>query len=357
MTRTEPKTVAVTGANGFIGAHVCASLLDAGLTVRACVRDPTNDDKYGFLKKIAEAKGAADRLELFRGDLLDEGSYHFEGADVVVHTAAVVDLSGGNAQTTIDAAVLGTKNVMDCARSSSTVSRVVNISSVSAILDMSKPNEYVFTEADWNTYSTVETGDPYGYAKARSEELFWKEAKAAGLEAVSINPAMVIGPALHPSHCKGTLGPLCWLLVGGGETSPEKSPSWKIFQSKLRLVDVRDVARACVRATVSNQEGVLGRRHLLANDSAPATFAQLRPELQRLFPKYALAVPPEEPKTEAETSKDNSSFLKKYLSRTGPIYDNAYSKEFLMREGYISMEDSLTQSIATMVSLGVQPLL
>ena len=357
MTSTEPKTVAVTGANGYIGAHVCAGLLDAGLKVRACVRDPGNAQKVSFLKKIAEAKGAADRLELFRGDLLDEGSYApaFEGADVVVHTAAVVDLSGGNAQNTIDAAVIGTTNVMACARSSKSVRRLVNVSSVSAIMDESKADDHVFTEADWNNYSTVETGDPYGYAKVTSERLFWKEAKAAGLEAVSINPAMVIGPALHPSHCKGTLGPLCWLLVGGGENPPEKAPSWKIYHCPLRMVDVRDVAKACVRAALSDHEGVLGRRHLLANDSAPKTFAQLLPDLQRLFPKYALAVPPEEPKTEAEAPEDTSSFYKKYVSRTGPIYDNAYSKEFLMREGYLSMEDSLAQSIETMVSLGVQP--
>ena len=43
--------VAVTGASGYIGSFVVSALLDAGYFVRACVRDPSNAEKVGHLRK------------------------------------------------------------------------------------------------------------------------------------------------------------------------------------------------------------------------------------------------------------------------------------------------------------------
>ena len=51
-TLSKGATVAVTGANGFIGAWVCAELLAQGFQVRAVVRDASDDAKYGFLLSL-----------------------------------------------------------------------------------------------------------------------------------------------------------------------------------------------------------------------------------------------------------------------------------------------------------------
>lgn len=84
------KTVAVTGASGFLGSYVTKSLLTRGYTVRATVRDPTNAAKTEHLKKLAE--GASGKLELCKADLMTEGSFDniFVGCDAVIHCAAVV---------------------------------------------------------------------------------------------------------------------------------------------------------------------------------------------------------------------------------------------------------------------------
>ena len=79
--------VAVTGANGFVGTHVIAALLEDGHTVRGCVRNPADTAKTAHLNSLPGATA----LTLVEGDLSVEGSYDaaFSGADAVVHTAAV----------------------------------------------------------------------------------------------------------------------------------------------------------------------------------------------------------------------------------------------------------------------------
>ncbi len=73
--------VLVTGANGFIGSHICEFLFQNGYQVRALVRKTSNLD---WIKHL--------NLELAYGDLLDPPSIQFavNGIDVVFHTAAVV---------------------------------------------------------------------------------------------------------------------------------------------------------------------------------------------------------------------------------------------------------------------------
>lgn len=73
--------VLVTGANGFIGSHLCEFVLQRGYEVRALVRKTSN---LRWIKDLA--------LELAYGDITDEGSLAqaVEGVEVVFHTAAVV---------------------------------------------------------------------------------------------------------------------------------------------------------------------------------------------------------------------------------------------------------------------------
>jgi len=62
-----------------------------GFKVRACIRDPSNQEKIEHLQLL---DGAGENLTLYKGDLLESGSYDeaFNGADGVLHCAAVVDI-------------------------------------------------------------------------------------------------------------------------------------------------------------------------------------------------------------------------------------------------------------------------
>ena len=62
------KPVCVTGASGFIAAHIVRQLLEQGYSVRGTVRkSPKN---YPFLLGLP---GASERLELVEADLLSNG--------------------------------------------------------------------------------------------------------------------------------------------------------------------------------------------------------------------------------------------------------------------------------------------
>src|SRR5690242_11294829 len=131
-----PAIVVVTGSNGFIGSHVVKTLLQRGFSVRAVVRDPNDATKTQFLRDVAKQINADKRLSFYSGDLLQPNSYDtaFNGADAVVHTAAVVDLrSGADAMETIVApSVKGAHNVLESVRKALTVKRIVHTSSIAA---------------------------------------------------------------------------------------------------------------------------------------------------------------------------------------------------------------------------------
>lgn len=338
------ETVAVTGANGFIAAWIVSELLDNGYTVHAVVRDAKDPQKVGFLKDLAKEKDALDRLKLYSGDLLKPGSYDeaFESCGVIIHAAAVVDLTGKNSQLVVDAAVEGTRNVLSSATKSGNVQRLILLSSVSAIMDMSKPNDHVFTEKDWNTYSTVENGDAYGFAKAKQESLWWREAEAAGVEAVAINPVLVFGPVLAQTHCDSTVKSIRKMAEG------DKLHKFMLMW-KARLVDVRDVAIATVKAITSRK--AVGRRHILCNDLAPRMLGELPPLLRAACPRYTFPLDVIEP-TEDEIKKTSeNAFMQRFLQRTGQIYDNTQSKEDLVKE-YKSIQETLQDTVSSMVDKG-----
>ena len=225
-------TVAVTGANGFVGSHVCAALLAQGHKVRACVRDPHDSTKTAHLQALPGAEGA---LTLFTGDLMLEGSYDeaFSVADAVVHTAAVVEVldKGDPENKIVKPAVTGSLNVLASVRRSPSVARLVYLSSVAAVQSASgKPDEHLYTEADWNDFSTVDS-DAYGYAKTTAERMLWRECASAeggrAIELVTLCPGVILGPCLTKAHTKASTVLIREVIYGNAmQCAPASRTRW-----------------------------------------------------------------------------------------------------------------------------------
>jgi len=237
--------VCVTGAAGFIAGHVIVDLLDDGYTVNATVRDLANDTKRAHLDGLKEQYPG--KLSLFEADLLEPGSLDaaLEGCDALIHTAAAVMLAAPDPQKQIiDVAVQGTQNVLESVARMPSIKRIVMTSSIAAVMSYDQQDK-TYTEDDWCTSDDISL-DPYGMGKTQSERLLWEFADkhADRLQAVAINPSVVIGRPLAKHHIRSSLAFIRDLV---GWTYPACAPM------RLHLVDVGDVSKGHVRALTSDK--------------------------------------------------------------------------------------------------------
>jgi nucleoside-diphosphate-sugar epimerase len=237
--------VLVTGATGYVASWLVKHLLDSGVTVHAAVRDPKNTARLEHLTDIA-ATSAGD-IKFFKADLLDKGSYAkaMAGCSIVFHTASPFTINVKDPQKElIDPAVKGTRNVMETATSTPSVKRVVVTSSVAAIntdaIDCGNAPGGILIEEIWNTTASL-SYQPYAYSKTLAEKEAWKIAEAQDqFKLVTVNPSLVIGPALAN---KPTSESFNIVRQMGDGTMKQGAPKLGIG-----AVDVRDLAKAHVAA-------------------------------------------------------------------------------------------------------------
>lgn len=119
---SENRLVAVTGASGFVGRSVVASLLERGWGVRALVRSRA---------KAAQVLPKSDRLDVLVGDVLDSSACAalVSGADACVHLVGIIREQGR--QTFERMHVVATENVVRACRSAG-VHRYVHMSALGA---------------------------------------------------------------------------------------------------------------------------------------------------------------------------------------------------------------------------------
>jgi nucleoside-diphosphate-sugar epimerase len=236
-------TICVTGAAGYIGSHVVATLLRAGYRVNATVRDPDDEKRTEHLRALTEGSGS--RLTLYRADLLAPGAFDeaVSESDAVCHIASAVRLTAKEPKRDIvDVAVKGTRNVLDSVARHRNIKRVILTSSIAAVVDYQKPDGHTFTEEDWAEDATVDQS-PYALSKTLAEQNAWAFRKSLGNDAhfdlVSLNPSVVIGPVLSKGHLRTSPGLVHNILSGR---------IWGCPRLHFNLVDVRDVADAHLRA-------------------------------------------------------------------------------------------------------------
>lgn len=237
--------VLVTGATGYVAGWLVKDLLEAGVTVHAAVRNPDATDKLAHLIRIADETPGS--LRFFKADLLQPGSYEeaMRGCAVVFHTASPFTIDVKDPQKElIDPAVMGTRNVLETAAETPSVQRVVVTSSCAAIytdaIDCEKAPGGVLTEDIWNTTASL-SYQPYSYSKTLAEKEAWKIAEGqTRFKLVTVNPSLVIGPALADKPTSESFNIV--RQMGDGTMKPGAP------KLGLGVVDVRDLARAHVAA-------------------------------------------------------------------------------------------------------------
>ncbi|MEM9417747.1 MAG: aldehyde reductase [Planctomycetota bacterium] len=283
----ENKTALVTGATGYVAGWVVKRLLEEGFTVHAAVRDPQKADKLKYLDALAADLPGS--IRYFQGELTTPGSYAeaMQGCSVVFHTASPFAISVDDPQKDlVDPALLGTRNVLEQAKQTPSVKRVVVTSSVAAIMgdniDVKNTPDGKFTEEQWNTTSSVQY-NPYLYSKTVAEKEAWEIAEAQSQWTLgTVNPSFVLGPAINP-HAGGES--MEFIRQNGDGTM--KSGTLRLG---MGVVDVRDVAEMHMR--VAFHPGANGRYIASGHNTDFFEIAQvLRKEFGDEYPFPKRAVP------------------------------------------------------------------
>ncbi len=144
------------------------------------------------------------------------------------------------------------------------------------MISADKAADTVFKDDDWNTWSTVERGDAYGYAKTLAEKMIFEDEdlnEAVGVVA-SINPSVVLGPCFTKEQTQvGSANIMTRCLEG--KNTPNRIA---VF------VDVRDVAKGASLCFTNDPKIVDGQRFLL-NATEGTSFSELSAMVKKEYPK------------------------------------------------------------------------
>jgi nucleoside-diphosphate-sugar epimerase len=171
------KTIAVTGASGFIGQRMCSDLLRQGYSVRALTRDPSRIEP-GVQTHLTP--------DLLNVELLRSG---LRGADAVIHLAGRAHAMSGTAADAKFRAVNvdGTRAVAQAAAAES-CRQIIFSSSVKAVGEGG--NARISDESPENPQ------DAYGRSKLEAEQSLSEIANREGLAVTILRFPLVYGPGV-----------------------------------------------------------------------------------------------------------------------------------------------------------------
>ena len=272
-------TVLVTGGTGYIAGELIRQLLDKGWTVHATVRDRSKSEA-----RLRERLGnpSEDRLKLFEADLMSDAGWAEANAGCthVAHVASPIAASTPKDENEmIVPAREGTLRALRFARDAG-VTRFVQTSSMAAVAYGRSEKEYTVDESDW---TDVTHPDVYPYVKSKTiaerAARDWMAENGAGMEFVSVNPSMVLGPVDDPDFSP-SVEAVKQLLDGSIPMAPDLG---------FAIVDTRDVADLHLRCLEA--PGLANERFLAAGgfykmiEIAEILRDGLPPEHSRKVPK------------------------------------------------------------------------
>src|SRR5919199_6177057 len=237
--------VAVTGATGFVGAHVARALAERGDEVKVAYR---NEDKLDALKGVKFRRAKADVLDF------KAMRRAVRGCDVLFHTAGFVGSSPAEQVWRLNAHA---PIVAVEAAATEGLKRVVVTSTISAVgpADGRPADEDTEYPEDWMQLR-------YPDSKRQGEIGAIEAGLRHNVEVVVVNPAYVLGVPVNREQA--------------GENSTKTIGNYlrgrlpAVIEAPMNFVDVEDVARGHLLAA---EQGRPGERYILGGTNL--TWSQL----------------------------------------------------------------------------------
>lgn len=231
--------VLVTGGTGLLGSHLLLDLARSGREVRAIKRKTSNTEmvRKVFSYYVSDPDEHAGRIQWVDADLMDYGAIEdaMQGITEVYHAGAVVSFYPKDHQAMLKVNIEGTANLVNQALEQH-VGKFCYVSSVATL-----------GRAEHDGVSTEETywvpskkNSVYGISKYGAEREIWRGIEE-GLNAVIINPSVILGPGFWQDN--SGLFRLVW-------------EGLKYYTRGVNgYVDVRDITRAMIGLMEGNHFG------------------------------------------------------------------------------------------------------
>jgi nucleoside-diphosphate-sugar epimerase len=262
----------VTGGTGLVGAHLLFRLISAGEKVKALKRKTSNLQQvvktFGYYTENAES--LFNQIEWVDGDILDYFLLEEILQDVteIYHCAAIVSFEKKERAKMISNNVEGTANLVNAAIENG-IKKICHVSSIAA-LGRVENGEPVTEETNWAPEKKV---SGYSESKFFSEAEIWRGIEE-GLDAVIVNPAIILGPANWET--------------GSAKLFKTVSDGMKFYTKGVTgFVDVGDVTRAMIELMDdANFDKCKNQRFILnaGNLSYQTVFNQIATQLNKPKP-------------------------------------------------------------------------
>jgi NAD dependent epimerase/dehydratase len=181
------KKVLVTGAGGFIGSHLVEELVRKGADVRCFLK---YNSKGGLENLTKIPKETFDKLEILRDDLRDAEAVKraVENCEVIFHLGALISIpySYENPRGFIETNIIGTLNILEAAKNSSSIKKIV-ITSTSEVYGTAR-----YSPIDEK--HPLQAQSPYAASKIASDKLAESFYKSFNLPIAIIRPFNTYGP-------------------------------------------------------------------------------------------------------------------------------------------------------------------
>jgi len=233
----------------MVGSRLVLDLIEAGFDVRAIYRDKKRINQ--FSKNIEyygiNSESYTQRVEWVEADLLDyiQLTKALEGIEIVYHCAAMVSFHPSERSQMFDNNINGTSNLVNICLDKG-IKKICSVSSIAA-LGKTDNGGMIDEETSW---IPEKKHSGYSISKFHSEMEIWRGVNE-GLDAVIVNPSVIIGPGDWSSG-----SPAFFSMIGKG---------LKFFTNGVNgFVDVRDVTKAMLLLTnESNFKEAKNNRFLL----------------------------------------------------------------------------------------------
>jgi nucleoside-diphosphate-sugar epimerase len=258
--------VLITGANGFIGSHLCDAFVDAGYRV------------YGLVRRTSDLRFLEDaRIELVYGDLREVEKIQLpDDPKVIVHAAALVSDNASRRQCRAQIYDTTVNLVRWTVRNCPSLEKFLYISTA---LTIGYCADGISEENPGRSAEYV----PYNYTKKRVEEYLLEKNQENGFPVVILRPGDVYGPRDRTS-CELMLQAAernVPLIVGRGD-------------KKFGFCYPGNLCKAVLAA--ANRPGTIGQAYTITNGISPTWgefFASLQAGVgkpQRLYVPVSISM-------------------------------------------------------------------